>query len=103
MEGSETVVPSGTEKRSSDIVAVIFSILFFVFVIVTFLAETKIQWFRPVVALVIVPVEACCWWSQLHDSLAAADECKHDVTEHVRKTRSETENEMESIFQKFSP
>jgi len=74
------VVPSGTGNGSSDIVRVIYSILLFpvllfsfilVFVIVTFWAEKRIQWF--IIALVNVPVEAFYW------RCLTADECIHDV------------------------
>ena len=76
----QTVVPGGTGKGSSDIVHVMYSILLFpvllfnfilVFVIVTFWAEKRIQWF--IVALVNVPVKAFYWrW-------LTADERKHGV------------------------
>jgi len=76
----QIVVPSGTGKGSSDIVRVIYCILLFpvlllsfilVFVIVTFGQKKRIQWF--IVALVNVLAEAFYWqW-------LAADERKHDV------------------------
>ena len=77
----QTVVPSVTGKVSSEIVPVIYSILLFsvllfsfifLFVTVTFWVEKRIQWF--IVALVNLPVEACCWRRLM------ADEHKHDIT-----------------------
>jgi len=76
-----------TGKGSSDIVHVIYSILLcplllfsfiLVFVIVTFWAEKRIQWF--IVALVNVPVEAF-YWRRLTE-----DEHKHDVKMTSRMT-----------------
>jgi len=44
--------------------------------------KQKIQWF--IVALVNVPVKACCWQCQPRSGLAAADEYKPDDTkEHM--------------------
>jgi len=58
----QTVVPSGTGKGSSDIVPVVYSILFFyIFICYCYILDRnkRIQWF--IVALVNLPVEACCW------------------------------------------
>jgi len=60
--------------------------------------KKRIQWF--IIALVNVPVKAFCW------QRLTADERKNDVTDDgttpVRKTGSETESEMESVFRNFS-